>query len=139
MFLYEILAFTIHEKILKSYTKIINLKYQLLHGITSLNYLMGHILCQLYKITLNISLKNHEEKTDNPSIKMFVIKMVNIIMFKIKTGYYVQLLTLETIKLLGNTKSKITKDKNGENVSQLEITEVVLIHCNFINNDYQRV
>ena len=62
--------------------------------------------------------------------------MVNIIMFKIKTGYYVQLLTLETIKLLGNTKSKITKDKNGENVSYLEITEVVLVHCNIVNNDY---
>ena len=136
MFVYGILAFTIHEKILKSYTKIINLKYQLLYGITSLNYLMGHILCQLFKITLNISLKNHEEKTDNPSIKMFVIKMVNIIMFKIKTGYYVQLLTLETIKLLRNTKSKITKDKNGENTSCLEITEVVSVHCNIVNNDY---
>ena len=136
MFLYGILAFTIHEKILISYTKIINLKYQLLHGIKSLNYLVGHILCQLFKITLNISLKKHEEKTDNPSIKIFVIKMVNIIMFKIKTGYYVQLLALETIKLLGNTKSKITKDKNGENVSYLEITEVVLVHCNIVNNDY---
>ena len=43
------------------------------------------------------------------------------------------------MKLLGSTKSKITKDKNGENVSELESTEVVLIHCNFINSDYQRV
>ena len=85
---------------------------------------------------MNISLKKHEEKTDNPSIKVFVIKMVNIIMFKIKTGYYIQFLTLETIKLLGNTKSKITKDRNGENVSYLEITEVVLVHCNIVNNDY---
>ena len=41
------------------------------------------------------------------------------------------------MKLLGSTKSKITKDKNGENVPHLEITEVVLVHCNMVNNDYQ--
>ena len=44
----------------------------------------------------------------------------------------------ETIKLLGNTKSKITKDKNGKNVSNLEITEVVLIHYNVVSKDYQQ-
>ena len=42
------------------------------------------------------------------------------------------------MKLLGSIKSKVTKDKNGENVSHLEITEVVLVHCNIINNDYQQ-
>ena len=47
-------------------------------------------------------------------------------------------LTPETMKLLGNTENKITKDKNGENVPHLEITEVVLIHCNIVNNDYQQ-
>ena len=41
------------------------------------------------------------------------------------------------MKLLGSNKNKITKDKNGENVSHLEITEVVLAHCNIVNNDYQ--
>ena len=41
------------------------------------------------------------------------------------------------MKLLGSTKSNITKDKNGENVPHLEITEVVLVHCNIVNNDYQ--
>ena len=59
-------------------------------------------------------------------------------MFKIKTGYYLELLTLETMKLLGSTKSKITKDENGENLPHLKITEVVLIHCNIINNDHQQ-
>ena len=44
----------------------------------------------------------------------------------------------ETMKLLGSTKSKITKDKNGENVAHLEITEVVLIHCYIVNNDYHQ-
>ena len=44
----------------------------------------------------------------------------------------------ETMKLLGSTKSKITKDKHGENVPHLEITEVILVHCNVANNDYQQ-
>ena len=59
-------------------------------------------------------------------------------MFKIKTGCYHELLTPETMKLLGSTKSKITKDKNGENVSHLGITEAALMYYNFINNDYQQ-
>ena len=42
------------------------------------------------------------------------------------------------MKLFGNTKSKTTKDKNGKNVPHLEITQVVLIHCNIVNNDYQQ-
>ena len=42
------------------------------------------------------------------------------------------------MKLLGSTESKITKDKNGENVPHLEIVEVVLIHCNLVNNNYQQ-
>ena len=44
----------------------------------------------------------------------------------------------EIMKLLGSTKNKITKDKNRENVPHLEITEVVLVHCNMVNNDYQQ-
>ena len=63
--------------------------------------------------------------------------MENRIAFKIKTGYYLELLTSEAMKLLGSTKSNITKDENGENVPHLEITEVVLVHCNIVNNDYQ--
>ena len=42
------------------------------------------------------------------------------------------------MKLLGSTKSKITKDKNGEKVPHLEIFELVLIHCNLVNNNYQQ-
>ena len=42
------------------------------------------------------------------------------------------------MELLGSTKSKITKNKNGEDVPQLEITELVLIHCNIVNNNYQQ-
>ena len=42
------------------------------------------------------------------------------------------------MKLLGSTESKITKDKNSENVPHFEITKVVLVHCNIVNNDYQQ-
>ena len=59
-------------------------------------------------------------------------------MFKIKTGYYLELLTPERMKLPGSTRSKITKDKNDKNVPHLEITEVILVHSNIINNDYQQ-
>ena len=62
--------------------------------------------------------------------------MENRITFRIKTGYYLELLTPETMKLLGNTKNKITKNEKAENVSHLEINEVVLVHFNIINNDY---
>ena len=82
-------------------------------------------------------MKGHGEKTDNPSIRIYVNKIENRITFKIKTGYYLELLTSETMKLLGSTKSKITKDKNSENVLHLEITEVIFVHCNIVNNDYQ--
>ena len=64
--------------------------------------------------------------------------MENRIIFNIKTEYYLEPLTPETMKLLGSTKSKITKDENGENVLHLEITKVVLIHCNIVHNDYQQ-
>ena len=64
--------------------------------------------------------------------------MKNRIRFKIKSGYYFKLLTPETKKLLGSTKSKITKDENGKNQPHLEITEVVLVHCNIGNNDHQQ-
>ena len=76
--------------------------------------------------------------TDTPSIMIYVNKIENRITIKIKTGYYLELLMPETMKLLGSTKSKINEDKNGENVPHLEITEVVLIHFNIANNDYQQ-
>ena len=55
---------------------------------------------------------------------------------KLKKGYSLDLLTPEAMKLLGSTENKIIKDKNGENVPHLEITEVLLVHCDIVNNDY---
>ena len=67
-------------------------------------------------------LKKHGENTDKPSIQIYVNKSENRITFKMKNGYSLKLLTKETMKLLGSTKNKITRDKNGENVPHLEIT-----------------
>ena len=83
-------------------------------------------------------LKEHNENVNNPSIKIYVNKIGNRITFKIKSGYYLELLTPETMKLLGSAESKIAKDKNGENVPYLEVVELVLVHCNLVNNDYQQ-
>ena len=82
--------------------------------------------------------KKHGEDIDEPSVQIYVNKIKNRITFKIKNGYSLELLTPETMKLLGSTENKIIKDKNGENVPHLEITEVVLVHCNIVNNDDQQ-
>ena len=82
-------------------------------------------------------MKKHVILNDNPSIKIYSNKIKNRIVFKIKNGYKLELLTPETMKLLGSTKKVVDKDKNGENVPKLEIVEVVLVHCNLVKNDYQ--
>ena len=82
--------------------------------------------------------KKRGEDIDKPSVQIYVNKIENRVTFKIKNGYSLELLTPETMKLLGSTESKITEDKNGENMPHLEITEVVLVHCNIVNNDYQQ-
>ena len=64
--------------------------------------------------------------------------MQNIIKFKIKAGYYLEFLTPETMILLGGNKSKVTKDKNDENVPTLGITKIVLVHSYIVNNGYQQ-
>ena len=85
----------------------------------NLNYLMDHIMSQIFKI---ISKNNKHPK----SIKIYVNQIENRIIFEIKRGYYLQLLASEIMKLLGSTKKKITKDENGEKVPRLEINVVIL-------------
>ena len=99
---------------------------------------MDHIPYQIFKITLSIFKKKNNGNIVNTSVRIYLNKIENRINFKIKTGYYLELLTLETMKLLESTENKIAKDKNGENVPHLRITEVVLVHCNIANNDYQQ-
>ena len=83
-------------------------------------------------------LKKHGENIDNLSVRIYVNKIESRIKFKLKTGNYLELLTPETMKLLGSTENKITKDKNSENVPHLEISGVVLVQWNIVNNDYQQ-
>ena len=92
----------------------------------NLDYLIGHILYQIFKIALSIpSKKKHEAVTDNPPIRIYVNKIEKMITLRIKTGHYLELLTPETMK-----------DKNDENVLLLEINELVLVHCYIVDNDY---
>ena len=65
--------------------------------------------------------KYNENVDNNPSIRIYAKKIENRITSKIKNGYYLEILTPETMKLLRSTLSKITKDKNGENVPHLEM------------------
>ena len=83
-------------------------------------------------------LEKRVEDIDEPSVQLCVNKTENRVTFKIKNAYSLELLTPETMKLLGSSENKITKDKNGENVPHLEIVEAVLVHCNIANNDYQQ-
>ena len=62
----------------------------------------------------------------------------NRIVFKIKSGYKLELLLKETMNLLGSTKDIIDSDKNSENLPRLENVEVVSVHCNLVNNSYQQ-
>ena len=81
-------------------------------------------------------IKNHETLTENPPIRIYSNKIKNRIVSKIETGYKLELLTFETMKLLGSTKKDVYSDKNSENVPKLESVEVVLVHCNLVKNDY---
>ena len=83
-------------------------------------------------------IKKHETIGKNAPILIYANKISNRIVFKIKTGYKLELLSKETMKLLGSTKDTINADKNSENVPRLENVEVVLVHCNLVNNSYQQ-
>ena len=89
----------------------------------NLNQLTDHIL-YIFKIILIISSKNAKNE---PSIRIHVNKIENKNTFRIKTGYYFELLMPETMKVFVSTKSKINKNKNGENILRLEITEFIVL------------
>ena len=82
-------------------------------------------------------IKKHQTLTENPPVQVYPNKIKNRIVFKLQGGYKLELLTLETMRLLGSTKKDVDKDKNGEIVPELESVEVVLMHCNLVKNDYQ--
>ena len=82
-------------------------------------------------------IKKHETLTENRPIQIYPNRTKNSIVFKIKTSYKLELLTPETMRLLGSTKKDVDSDKNSENVPKLESVGVVLVHCNLVKNDHQ--
>ena len=83
-------------------------------------------------------IKKHETIGENAPILIYANTINNRIVFKIKTGYKSELLSKETMKLLGSTKYITDANKNSENVPRFENVEVVLVHCNLVNNSYQQ-
>ena len=82
-------------------------------------------------------IKKHETIGENAPILIYANTISNIIVFKIKSRYKLELLSKETMKLLGSTSNIIDADKNSENVPRLENVEVVFVHCNLVNKSYQ--
>ena len=76
--------------------------------------------------------------TENPPIQIYPNKIKTRIVFKINAGNKLELLSPETMKLLGSAKEDVDKDKDGEGAPKLESVEVVLVHCNLVNNSYQQ-
>ena len=83
-------------------------------------------------------IKKHEAISETAPILIYANKISNRIVFKIKTGYKLELLSTETMKLLGSTRDTIDAGQNSENVPRLENVEVVLVRCNLVNNNYQQ-
>ena len=81
-------------------------------------------------------IKKHETVTENPPVQIYPNEIKTRIVFNVKTGYKLELLS--TMKLLGSTKKDVDQDKSGEDVPKLESVEVVLVHFNLVNNNYQQ-
>ena len=90
-------------------------------------YLVDFILLLIFSIILNLSSKKHETLTENAPIQIYPNKIKNIIVFKIKTGYKLELLTPETLRLLESTKKDVDADKNSE------MSVTLLNDCGTIN------
>ena len=83
-------------------------------------------------------IRKHETLAENPPVQIYPNKIKNRIVFRVKTRYKLELLSLETMKLLGSTKKDVDQDKDGEHIPKLESVEVVSVNCNLVNNNYQQ-
>ena len=106
-----------------------NEPFDLLNGLYNISEIQDYI---------EYIIKKHETIGENAPILIYANTINNRIVFKIKSGYKLELLSKETMKLLGSTSSIIDADKNREKVPRLENVEVVLVHCNLVNNSYQQ-
>ena len=83
-------------------------------------------------------IKKHETIAKVSPVLIYVNEINNRIVFKIKSGYKLELLSKETMKLLGSSTNTIDGDKNSELVPKLESVDLVLVHCIVVNNSYQQ-
>ena len=83
-------------------------------------------------------IKKHGTIADVSPVLIYVNEINNRIVFKIKSGYKLELLSKETMKLLGSLTDTIDGDKNSELVPKVESVDLVLVHCNLVNNSYQQ-
>ena len=116
---------------IKSCTDVINLKYLDQNGVLILNCLMNLTPYQTFRTNLNPPSRSMKHWLIDHQLK-YINRTQNRVTIKIEFGNY-EFLTPETIKL-GSIEQKINKDKNGKNVPPLKIIEVVLVHCNIVNN-----
>ena len=116
----------------------INLKYQHPRGMTRWMCLMVLYSIDAFQNYFEYIIKKHETITDVSPVLIYVNEINNRIIFKIKSGYELELLSKETMKLLGSSTDTIDGDKNSELVPKLESVDLVLVYCNLVNNSYQQ-
>ena len=104
-----------------------NDEFELPHGSCSVSDIQDYI---------EFIIKKNKTLKTIPPIYVYVNRINNRLVFKIKDGYKLELQTLETMKLFGSTKNLINKTKNGEKVPSLEVVEVVLVQYNLVDNRY---
>ena len=95
----------------------------------SLNYQMIVIQCPVFKILLSMSLKKNEKLPTSPLIHIYINRINNRLMLKIKDGYKLELQIPESMKLFASTKKLTDKTKNRENIPSIEVVEIVLVQC----------
>ena len=100
---------------------------------------MDHILLQTFKIIFSTLLKKHEAIADNPPVQIYTNRIKNRIAFKIKTGYKLELLSPETIKLLGSIKKDDDQDEDRQGVPKFaESVEDVVVPWYLVSNSHQK-
>ena len=90
------------------------------------------------QIHIEYIMKKHEKLSRNPPIRIYINRINNSLVFKIKDGYKLELKTPETVKLFGSIKELIYKTKNRENIPSFEVFKVFLVQCSLVDNQYQQ-
>ena len=127
-----------HGKTLNQHITTINLKFLLQLGMILFDLPDGSYSIEDIQDYFEFIIKKHETLTENPPVQIYPNKIENRIVLKIETGYKLELLSSEMMKLLGSTKKDVDQNKDGEDVPKLESVEVTLIHCDLVNNNYQQ-